>query len=225
MVNSFLRRILDRLWTDSFSVKKRSGNPKPPVDTAYEENASAPAAPGISGQILRGESVHFAARLEQVIGDEPVAAFARRCGVSEGTVRNCLRGALPRTDNLVSFSEAGGVTVDWLATGRPPKTRAELQRLTEASPRRASTRPTPDPDQSLLVKCMIAAEQALGRDAGIEARAALAAQLLEVIPNLDDRTTGNLQMMLIAEDLTPIAQFLLLVERLDNQLFGETDDD
>lgn len=165
-------------------------------------------------------------RLDEIIRDESVSSFARRCKIGESVIRGYLTlGKRPRVDHLVSLAEAGGVTVDWLATGRPPKTRAELQRLTEAPAQRASTRPAPDPDQSLLVKCMIAAEQALGRDAGIEARAALAERLLAVIPVLDDRITGNLQMMLVAEDFTPIAQFLLLIERLDNQLYGEPDDD
>lgn len=191
-----------------------------------DENRTPSGASDSRRPIHSGESDAFAIRLSEIIGDESVSSFARRCKIGESVIRGYLTlGKRPRVDHLVSLAEAGGVTVDWLATGRPPKTRAELQRLTEATAQRASTRPTPDPDQSLLVKCMIAAEQALGRDAGIEARAALAAQLLEVIPNLDDRTTGNLQMMLIAEDLTPIAQFLLLVERLDNQFFGDTDDE
>lgn len=38
-------------------------------------------------------------------------------------------------DHLVSIADAGGVTVDWLATGRPPKFRAELRALFEAAER------------------------------------------------------------------------------------------
>lgn len=88
----------------------------------------------------------------------------------------------------------------------------------------ARPRSCPDPGQSLLVKCMIAAEQALGRDAGIEARAVLAEQLLAALARLDARIAEDLLQLLCAEDFTPIAEFLLLLERLANQLHGDDDD-
>ena len=34
---------------------------------------------------------------------------------------------MPGLEKLVAIAEAGNVTVDWLATGRPPKTRSELR--------------------------------------------------------------------------------------------------
>lgn len=77
--------------------------------------------------ITEKESDAFVARLREIIGDESVSAFARRCSVGEGTIRNILAGAWPRTDNLIAIADAANVTVDWLATGRLPKTRAELR--------------------------------------------------------------------------------------------------
>lgn len=196
------------------------------ADTGDDGNRNGMRSSDSKVPIPPTETELFGERLRTVLGEDSIRAFAGRCGVSDGLIGAYLRGEKsPGLKHLVALAEAGGVTVDWLATGRPPRTRAELQRLAEASAQRASTRPTPDPDQSLLVKCLIAAEQALGRGAGAEARAALATQLLEAIPKLDDRVTGNLEMLLIAEDFTPIAQFLLLLERLDNQLYGDSDDD
>lgn len=61
----------------------------------------------------------FIDRLRSCIADEPVAAFARRCGFSEGLIRSYLKGEKkPGMDRLVRMAEVAGVTIDWLATGR-----------------------------------------------------------------------------------------------------------
>ena len=73
------------------------------------------------------ESDAFISRIREVIGEESVSSFSRRCGVGESTLRNLFSGASPRADILVSIANAGGVTVDWLATGRLPKTRVDLR--------------------------------------------------------------------------------------------------
>lgn len=78
------------------------------------------------------ESDAFVARVKEIIGDRKLTWFASQCGVGESTLRNILAGAWPRTDILCALAETGNVTLDWLATGRPPKSRAEL---------RASTKP------------------------------------------------------------------------------------
>lgn len=64
---------------------------------------------------------HLADRLKQIIGKEPVRAFAQRADVSEGTVRNLLSGGVPKLDSLINIAEAGGVTVEWLSTGVGPQ--------------------------------------------------------------------------------------------------------
>lgn len=73
------------------------------------------------------ESDALTQRIKDLIGGRRVVWFAAECGIGESTLRNILQGALPRTDILVAMANAAGVTVDWLATGRPPKTRAELR--------------------------------------------------------------------------------------------------
>ena len=66
-------------------------------------------------------------RLLELIGEASIASFSRSTGVPESSLRSYLtRGIKPGMDHSVSIAEAMGVTVDWLATGRPPRLRAEL---------------------------------------------------------------------------------------------------
>lgn len=65
-------------------------------------------------------------RLRECIGDEPVNAFARRCGLGESLMRSYLKGAMPSADRVAAIAEVRGVTTDWLITGREPKLRADL---------------------------------------------------------------------------------------------------
>lgn len=63
----------------------------------------------------------FPARLEVLIGELSVRAFARRAGVSDTFLRQCLAGRTePTRTKLMAIAEAGGTTVEWLATGTPP---------------------------------------------------------------------------------------------------------
>ena len=60
------------------------------------------------------------ARLRLLIGSEPVAAFARRCGLSESVLRTYLKdGRMPPLDKAAAIAAAAGVSVDWLAGGAP----------------------------------------------------------------------------------------------------------
>lgn len=63
----------------------------------------------------------FAERLKASIGDENQAAFARKCGISEGALRKYAKGALPGLEILVEIARTAGVSVHWLATGEGPK--------------------------------------------------------------------------------------------------------
>lgn len=50
------------------------------------------------------------------------SALAKICDVAEGTVRNWRIGpSEPSASNLVAVARAGGVTVEWLATGKEPR--------------------------------------------------------------------------------------------------------
>lgn len=82
---------------------------------------------------IRNEETELAKRLLLVIGDEPRASFARRCGLPESLVRKYLAGAMPSADRLVAIADAAGVTVDWLATGREPRLRRDLVAALQAA--------------------------------------------------------------------------------------------
>lgn len=65
------------------------------------------------------ERKEFKNRLSSLIENRGLSSFAKKCGLSEGTIRNLLKGdSLPRLDNLISIANTAGVTVEWLATGR-----------------------------------------------------------------------------------------------------------
>lgn len=80
------------------------------------------------------ESQLLAARIRSVIGDEYVASFGRRSGLSESLLRKYLAGAQPNTFNLVAIAAAGNVSIEWLATGR-----GQRERIPSAAPQ-----PAPD---------------------------------------------------------------------------------
>lgn len=82
----------------------------------------------------------FVIRLKSLIGDESIASFARKCGVSESTIRSYLvRGKTPGMEHLANIAAACGVTVDWLVTGKGIKYVRDLkhaqERLNGAPPR------------------------------------------------------------------------------------------
>ena len=103
------------------------------MNTGITLNSTNPASDGRIQNENPTESDGLGTRFREILGDESVSSFARRCGVGESTLRNILNGALPRTDYLVAIANAGGVVVDWLATGRLPKTRSELRALQPGS--------------------------------------------------------------------------------------------
>lgn len=60
----------------------------------------------------------FPGRLGKLIGDSSVRAFARKAGVSDTFLRQCLAGRTePTRTKLLALARAGETTVEWLATG------------------------------------------------------------------------------------------------------------
>ena len=92
----------------------------PPDGTAPEPGNDRPSIPAV-------ESGALAARLKLLIGDHSVAFFARKCGVAESVLRTYLNdGRMPPLDKALVIAVAGGVTVDWLATGRGRRVSAQV---------------------------------------------------------------------------------------------------
>lgn len=96
------------------------------VNTEVPEKVTTSLSSAPSRHIPSAESDAVAKRIAEIIGDQKVSWFAKECGFGESLLRKYLQGAQPNTSNLVSMANAGGVTVDWLATGRLPKTRSSL---------------------------------------------------------------------------------------------------
>lgn len=71
-------------------------------------------------------------RLKECIGDEPVAAFAKRCRRGESLLRKYLSGSELSASNIAKIADAADVTVDWLTTGRGVKYRRNLADLAQA---------------------------------------------------------------------------------------------
>lgn len=60
----------------------------------------------------------FSERLNKVIGNEPIRAFARRADMSDsGLKRYLYEGTIPPIDRALNLARAGGVTFDWLVFG------------------------------------------------------------------------------------------------------------
>ena len=84
----------------------------PPDGTAPEQGNDRPSIPAV-------ESGALAARLKVLIRPGSVASFAKRCGLAESVLRAYISdGRMPSLDKALAIAAAGGVTLDWLATGR-----------------------------------------------------------------------------------------------------------
>lgn len=79
-------------------------------DSNSENRTSRPIlAPGI-GQ--------FPERLREVIGNTSLRRFSKRCGMSDATLREYLRGSTtPTLERLAVIAREGNVSVEWLAAG------------------------------------------------------------------------------------------------------------
>ena len=111
----------------------------------------------------------FPARLEALIGDMSVRAFARKAGVSDTFLRQCLAGRTePTRTKLLAIAEAGGTTVEWIATGRAEAN--DPPAIAERSPI----------DRELLESIIEIAEQVL-EDAGSRLAAGRKARLISAL--------------------------------------------
>jgi len=98
----------------------------------FAENVTASHPQTARRHIPADESDALVARLKELIGGN-VSAFSRQCRIRESLLRKYLAGSQPSTFNIVAMADAGNVTVDWLAAGRLPKTRAELRAALQGS--------------------------------------------------------------------------------------------
>ena len=63
--------------------------------------------------------VHFSERLKSLVPSGSGRDFAKKAGIGYSTVHNYLQAvSSPTLENLVLLAKAGGVSVEWLATGK-----------------------------------------------------------------------------------------------------------
>lgn len=65
----------------------------------------------------------FIARMREAIGDESVNSFAKRCEIPEATMRGYFNGKIPSGDKLLVIADVAEVSIEWLVSGREPKTK------------------------------------------------------------------------------------------------------
>lgn len=95
----------------------------------------------------------FPARLADIIGDLSIRAFARKARVSDTFLRQCLAGRTePTRLKLLALAAAGGVSIEWLATGGGP-------RVATSAP---TTMTPPELDRELLERAIAVVEEVLG---------------------------------------------------------------
>ena len=59
----------------------------------------------------------FAERLQSLIGEMSVSAFARKVGLSEALIRKYLKGAEPGLTRANQIAMGANCSLEWLATG------------------------------------------------------------------------------------------------------------
>lgn len=131
---------------------------------AIHEKTKSRNTPGKNFVFSENENEMVALRIREVIGDQFVSAFARRCGIAEAVIRTYINDKrMPPLNKAAAIAAAGGVTLDWLATGREPKFRRDVVAA-------ASAEPAPDQASGEPVDLV-----AIYKDAPPEGRRALAA--------------------------------------------------
>lgn len=137
-------------------------NDETPVNKGSIKNRNSRSSSDSGVPILSEESELFGARLQEVIGKESVRSFAAKCGLSDSLVNAYIKGQKePGLVNLLKMSLVGGVLVDWLATGRPPKTRAEQAALAHRVAEERATYSLPPLDRARLHLALTMAEDAV----------------------------------------------------------------
>lgn len=99
----------------------------------------------------------FPDRLATLIGRLSVRAFARKAGVSDTFLRQCLAGRTePTRTKLLAIARAGSASVEWLATGQGPMRDTDVVR---------SGNPGPVVDRELLERVIEVTEDVLRESA------------------------------------------------------------
>lgn len=101
------------------STKNFNGNFSRNEDNAKGKPVRVKHEPGNLESRMHKNGI--SSRIKDLIGNETVSSFARRCGISESLLRRYISGSTPGSDKAILIAQAAGVTLDWLATGEGTK--------------------------------------------------------------------------------------------------------
>jgi transcriptional regulator with XRE-family HTH domain len=164
-------------------MSKTDGEP-PPDGTASEQGNDRQSIPAI-------ESGALAARLKVLIRPGSVASFAKRCGLAESVLRAYISdGRTPSLDKALAIAAAGGVTLDWLATGRGRRVTAQVSAAYATDSKNAGDAEepqTPSLDPAVLEGILKAVLEAQGDRATPEHLAALTVDLYQRAMTIEPR--------------------------------------
>lgn len=107
----------------------RFRRPWQPQGGALNENDNSPNTASTPEASANG----FPERLASIIGSSSVRAFARKTGVSDTFLRQCLAGRTdPTRAKLIAIARAANTSLEWLATGQQSAAPAMHTRLDPA---------------------------------------------------------------------------------------------
>lgn len=73
------------------------------------------------------ENFHVRLKSAMKMNGESVNSLAKRIGISEGSIRNLVKGSYPRLDTFIALANGLNVTVEWLATGKHLNAPAKIE--------------------------------------------------------------------------------------------------
>lgn len=76
---------------------------------------------GINDPILEQAIGSLPDRLKELMNGRSIRLYAKKVGVSEGTVRGYLRGTPPKLLELIKIAREANTNLEWLCTGEGPK--------------------------------------------------------------------------------------------------------
>lgn len=127
-------------------------------------------------------SAGLADRIALLISSTSANAFAQKCEISEGSIRQYLNGSIPRMDKVVTMARVAGVRLEWLATGEGPM--------------RAEKRLGGDLDERLLGEVIHAVTMALCCEASPETAvgvARLSTEIYAILAGMDLQSDAERQ--------------------------------
>lgn len=126
-------------------------------------------------------------RLSELIEHRGLRAFAERADLSEGTLRNILKGGIPKLDSVVKIARAAGVSIAWLVGEGGIDGAPGSQEATQAPSNKA--RRGVEPLQ--IRNAVILVERRLHKDPDLHSKARTIAEVAQELQYFHDQEWGT----------------------------------